>query len=181
MFRIAVQVQTVVPVCSSDKRKAVRSFMGSDKIKGTFQVFHKGNCCGHIVVKRHLFFQNRKISGFTDIGVYCSDKPQRIVVESASDIGISLFGQGLILVVSAAVWKLCGSNVNDTVSCPLWNKMEESQKVLAGITESHASADAGFIIRSRPGHIKGYHTLILVPDIHHAVYFIIRRCCLEIG
>ena len=47
--------------------------------------------------------------------------------------------------------------------------MNEAEKLLAGITESHAAAGSGFVVRGGTGHIKGYHTLILVPDIGHAV------------
>ena len=181
MFGIAVQVQAVVPVRPADERKAVGTLMGGDKVKGTFQVFHKGNGCGHIIVKRNLLFQDRHISGLPDIGVYCSDEPQGIVVKAASDIGISLFGQRLVLVISAAVGELCGGNIQDTFSCPLRNQMEEAQEILAGIPKAHASADTGLIVGGGTGHIEGYHTLILVPDIHHTVHLIVGRAYLEAG
>ena len=47
--------------------------------------------------------------------------------------------------------------------------MNKAQKILTGITESHSTSDAGFVIGSGTAHIKGYHTLILVPDVYHAV------------
>ena len=53
--------------------------------------------------------------------------------------------------------------------------MYETEKILAGITESHTTSDTGFIIRSGPRHVKCNHTLILVPDINHAVQFLILR------
>ena len=144
-------------------------------------MFHQRNCSRHIVVKRYLLFQNGNISGLPDIGVDCGNEPQRIIVESAADVGISLFRQRLVLVIGASVRKLGRGNIQDPFSCPFRNQMKEAQKILTGIPESHTSADAGFIIRSRTGHIKGHHTLILVPYIYHTVYFIVGRRYLEAG
>ena len=181
MFRITVQVQAVVPVRPANERKSVGTFMGGDKVKGTFQMFHQRNCSRHIVVKRYLLFQNGNISGLPDIGVDCGNEPQRIIVEPAADVGISLFRQRLVLVVSASVRELGGGNVQDPFSCPFRDQMKEAQKILARIPESHASADTGFIVGGRTGHVEGYHTLILVPDVHHTVYFLIGRRYLEAG
>ena len=47
--------------------------------------------------------------------------------------------------------------------------MYETKKILAGITESHATADAGLKIGSGTAHIEGNHTLILMPDVNHTV------------
>ncbi len=51
--------------------------------------------------------------------------------------------------------------------------MDESQDVLVGIPEPHASADAGLEVRCAPGHVECDHALVLVPDIHHAVQLLI--------
>ena len=48
--------------------------------------------------------------------------------------------------------------------------MDEAKKILAGITESHAASGSGFVVGSGAGHVKGNHTLVLVPDICHTVY-----------
>ena len=75
--------------------------------------------------------------------------------------------------VSASIFKLCGCNIKNTLSCTFRDQMYESQEILAGITESHTAACAGFVIGSRTGHIEGYHTLVLIPDIGHTVYIFV--------
>ena len=54
------------------------------------------------------------------------------------------------------------------------DQMDETEQVLTGITEAHAAADSGFIIGSGTGHVEGNHALVLVPDIDHAVEFLVR-------
>ena len=75
--------------------------------------------------------------------------------------------------VSTSVFKLCRCDVDDSLSCTFRNKVNETEKILTGISESHSTADARFIIRSRTAHIKCYHTLILVPDVNHTVNSVI--------
>ncbi|SCH78067.1 Uncharacterised protein [uncultured Blautia sp.] len=72
--------------------------------------------------------------------------------------------------VSASVLKLGGSDVQDSFPCALRDQMDEAKKILAGITESHAASGSGFVVGSGAGHVKGNHTLVLVPDICHTVY-----------
>ena len=77
--------------------------------------------------------------------------------------------------ISAAVLELGGSDVDDPLPCTVGNQMYETEQVLTGVTEAHAAADARFVIGSGTGHVESYHTLILVPDIDHAVHLIVRR------
>ena len=161
MLGVAVQVQAVVPVRASDQRQAVRSFVCCDKIKAAFQMSHQGNSSIPVIVKRYLLIQDRGIAGLADISGDCGDQPQRVIVETASDIGVPFFGQRLILMVSAAVLELCGSDIDDSCTRTLRNQVNEAKQILAGITESHAAADAGFVVGSGAGHIEGNHTLIL--------------------
>ena len=123
------------------------------------------------VIKSNHFGKNGGITGFFDISACTCNQPQRIVIETAADIRISFFGKRLILVVGAAVAKLCGGNIQDTFPRPFRDQVYEAEKILSGIPEAHSSADTGFIIGSAAGHVKGNHTLILVPDIYHTVYF----------
>ena len=51
--------------------------------------------------------------------------------------------------------------------------MYETKEILTGITESHSAACTGFIIGSGTRHIKGDHTLVLIPDICHTIYMLI--------
>ena len=72
--------------------------------------------------------------------------------------------------ISTSIFELGSCNVKDSFSCTLRDQMYKSKKILAGITEAHSTAGSGFIVRSGTGHVKGYHTLVLVPDICHTVY-----------
>ncbi len=173
MLAEAVEVQTVIPVCTADLRETMRPFMSNREIKGSLQVFHERLCLGDIVIKRNGFFQNRDISGFSDIGACSGDEPERIVIEAAADIRIAFLGQRLILVISRTILKLGRGDIDDALSCPIRNQMHEAEQVLVGITEAHASADAGFIVRSRAGHVECDHALVLIPDVHHAVHFVV--------
>ena len=103
------------------------------------------------------------------------DKPEGIVVESRSDVGVAPLGQRLILVIGAAVRKLGCGDVQNAASCPVRNQMDKAQQILAGVPEAHAAAETAFVIAGAPAHIKGYHALVLVPDIHQPVQTVIGR------
>ena len=45
---------------------------------------------------------------------------QRVIVEAGAHVPVALFGQGLVLVVGAAVLKLGGGNVQDTAPAHGW-------------------------------------------------------------
>ena len=77
--------------------------------------------------------------------------------------------------VCAAVHKLGGSDINDPFSCPVRNQVHKAEKILTGIPKAHPPANTGFIIGSGTGHVKRHHTLILVPDIYHAVNLFVGR------
>ena len=81
--------------------------------------------------------------------------------------------------IGAPVFKLCGGNINNSGTGAFRNQMHKAKKVLTGVTEAHTAADTGFIIGSAAGHVKGNHTLILVPDIYHTVYLFVFRSNLE--
>ena len=75
--------------------------------------------------------------------------------------------------VSTAVLELGGSDINDTLSCTVRNQMYETEQILTGITETHTTADSGFVIGSGTGHVESNHTLILVPGVDHTVDFLV--------
>ena len=134
-------------------------------------MLHEGLRERFIIIKRHRFIQNRDVAGLADISTDSCDEPERVIVEPAADIGVALLGEGLVLVIRAAVRELRGSDINDPLSGALGNKVHETEQILTGISKAHASADAGFIIRSASGHIEGDHALILIPDVDHSVHF----------
>ena len=142
--------------------------MGYGKVEGTFQVLHQRLCLGGIVIEINLLVENREISGLFDVGGTSGDQPERVIVEAASDIHVSFFCQWLILMVCASVFKLGSGDIEQTLSCAIRDQMNEAEKILAGVTEAHATAGTGLEVGCGTGHIEGNHTLILIPDINHA-------------
>ena len=53
--------------------------------------------------------------------------------------------------------------------------MDESQKILTGVAESHAATETALIVAGGPAHVERYHALVLVPDIHGPVEFFAAR------
>ena len=130
---------------------------------------------GPIVVKGNDLGQNSRIAGLPHVGAGSGNQPQRIVVEAASDIGISLFGQRLVLVVGAAVRKLGGGDIDNPLPCPVRDQVHKAKEILAGIPKAHAPSDAGLVIGGGAGHVEGHHTLVLIPDVDHAVHLVVGR------
>ena len=92
-----------------------------------------------------------------------------IVVETAANIVVVALRNGLVLVVTAAVRKLCRSDVDDALTGAFWYLMDEAQKILIAVTEAHAPAYARLKEARRAGEAEGDHALVLVPDVDHAV------------
>ena len=124
---------------------------------------------GHVVVEGDDLVEDRRIAGLTDIGTGAGDEPERVIVEAGTDIGIALLGEGLVLMIGGAVLVLRGGDVDDALPRTVRDQMDKAQKILTGITEAHAAADAGLIIGGGTAHVKGDHALVLIPDIRHAV------------
>ena len=143
---MAVEVQTVIPVCTSDKRKLVRTLVIDCVIKGSLKMLHKRLCHRHIIVKRNDLVKDRHISGLTDVSACSCDEPKGIIVESGSDVGVALLGKGLILMVCTSVLELGGSDIDYPLTCAVGDKMYKSEQILTGISESHSASDTGFII-----------------------------------
>ena len=83
--------------------------------------------------------------------------------------------------VCASVLKLCCGDVEDALSGTIRDQMNETEQILTGITESHATSDAGLKIGSGTAHVEGNHTLILVPYVHHAVELLLGGRDGEVG
>ena len=144
-------------------------------------MLHKISCLGRITVIRRFFIQDGVIPGFFDVCCGTCNQPERIIVETASDIRITFLGQRLILMICTSVFKLCCCNIQNTLSCAVRNQMYETKQILTGITESHASSDTGFEVGSRTAHIKCDHTLILMPDVYHTIQFFLGRGYRKVG
>ncbi len=163
----AVEVEAVVPVSTTDEGETVRSEVVYNVVKGSLQVVDKGLRSGGIGIERGHVIENVDITGLLDVSGNTEGKPHGVIVEAVACVTVALLGKGLILMVSRAVLKLNGSNINNSLACILGNEVDKACEVLAGITEAHAATDAAFKVRSRTGHIKCNHALILVPDVDH--------------
>ena len=69
--------------------------------------------------------------------------------------------------------------IQDPLAGPIGNHVDEAQQILIRIAETHAAPHAGLIQRGRPRQIKGHHTLVSIPDVHHAIRMLIRCLSLE--
>ena len=146
MLGEAVEVEAVVPVGAADERDPVRTLVSERVVHAPAQVLHKGLCEGVIIIKGYRLIQNRDVAGLADISADSSDEPERVIIESAADIGVAFLGEGLILMIRAAVRELRGGDIDDSLSCAFGYQMYESEQILTGIPKAHASADAGLII-----------------------------------
>ena len=126
MFREAVEVKAVIPVCTSDKRELMRPFMIHNIIKGALKVFHKRLCFACIIVKRNHFIEYGSVACLTDICTCSCDKPERVIVKAASDVGIAFLSERLVLMVCASVFKLCRCNIDNSFSCAVRYEMNEA-------------------------------------------------------
>ena len=140
-------------------------------LEADFQVLQQRNLRTGLVVKGDGLLQDAEIAGFPDIGHGAEDEPQRVVVETAANVVVAALGKGLVLMVTTAVRELGRSNVDDALAGPFRNHMHDTGKVLVGIPETHAPADAALEVAGAPAEEEGNHALILVPDIHRAVQF----------
>ena len=95
-------------------------------IKRTFQMLHQRARKGRIIVEVYLFSQDRKISGFFDISSSTGNQPERVIIESASNIRISFLCQRLVLVVGTSILKLSCSNIQNSLSCAIWDQMDKT-------------------------------------------------------
>ena len=152
-----------------------------DVEEALLQVIHHGLCLGLVVVIRYHSIQNGVVTGFLDVCSYGQDHPQRVVREVAADLVVALLSQRLILVIASAVFQLCGSQIDQTLSCSVRNLVYEAQQVLVGVTEAHTTTDTALEVRSGTRHVKGNHALILVPDVDHTVHLVIRSLDAVLG
>ena len=164
-----VQVQAVIPVGAADQRQAVRPLVGVQVAEAAAQMLKQRLCKAVVVVKVHRLVQNRVVTRFAQVGVHGGNQPQRVIVEAGADIHVALFRQRLVLVVGAAIGELGGGNVQNTLPRTGGDQMHKAEQILTGIAEAHAAAGAALIIAGRTAHVEGDHTLVLVPDIDHAV------------
>jgi len=119
----------------------MRAEMINRIMEGTTKVLHEVGSLGWITVVWCHLVKDCIITGLLNICSSTCNQPKRIVVEAASDIGITFLGKWLVLMISTTIFKLCSSDIQDTLSCAVRNQMYESEQILAGISESHTTSD----------------------------------------
>ena len=169
----AVQVQTVVPVGATDQRQLVRSLMRDGEMEAPTEMLHERLRIREIRIPGTGFIENREVTGLREIGMCAGNQPERIIVETATDVSIALLGQRLVLMIAGAIRKLCVRDVEDAFACAGRNQMDEPEQVLTAVTEAHATAHAALEVGGGAGHVEGHHALILIPDIHDAVQLLV--------
>ena len=145
--------------------KRMASAMLKNIGKGRFVVF--------VIIKGDLFGEDAHVSRFRNVGIGAGDQPQRVVVESAANVRVAPLCQRLVLVPGGAVLFLDGRNVDDAFARAVGDHVYKSQQVLAAVAKSHAAPDPALVIGSGAAHVEGNHALVLVPDIHHSVQFLV--------
>ena len=177
----AVQVQAVVPVGAADEGQTVGAEVGAGEVEAAAQMLHQRLSLALIVVKGHGLVEDAVVAGLAQISGGARNQPQRVIVKAGAHVPVALFGQGLVLVVGAAVLKLGGSDIEDAAACAFGDHVHEAQQVLAGIAEAHAAADAALVVAGRAAHVEGDHALILVPQVHHPVQLFVAGVQLQSG
>ena len=175
MFGEAIQIEAVVPVRSPYQRKAVRAEMRCSKGKTAAQVLKQRLCERRVVVKIDGFAENAPVTGLAEIRVCPCYEPQRIIIEAAPHTQISFLGERLVLMVGTPVRKLGGCYIQYTLSGALRYHMNKTEKILAGVAESHSAPHTALKITGGPAHIESYHTLVLIPYVYHTVQLLNRR------
>ena len=140
-----------------------------DVVEGHPQMFHQGNLRAGSVVEGHSLTQNAEVTRLLYVCHSAENQPQRVVIKATAYVVVAALGKGLILVVAAAVGKLGGGYVDDSLPGPLGDLVHKTYKILIGITKTHSAAYTALKERCRAGHVEGNHALVLVPDVHHPV------------
>ena len=138
-------------------------------IKRNAEVLHERHFRTRLIIPRYHFAEDRVVACLLHVSYRTEDEPHWIVVETTTDIVVSTLGERLILMVATAIGELRRGNINNTLASAFGHLMHETNKVLVRIAETHTSAYTTLKERSRTREVEGDHTLILIPDIHHAV------------
>ena len=120
--------------------------MGHGEVHAAAQVLQQGHLGARLVVEGGGLVQDGEVARLAQVGAGAGHQPEGIVVEAGAHVGVAPLGEGLVLVVGAAVGKLDGGDVQDPLPGPLGDQMDEAQQILAAVPEAHAAARAALII-----------------------------------
>ena len=151
----------------------MRTQVLDDVVERDAQVFEQRHLGARFVIPWHGFVKDGEVASLFDIGHRTENEPHRVVVEATADIVVTPFGERLILMVASTVGELCRGDVDDALTCSAGNLMDESHQVLIGVAEAHTSSDAALEETGRTREVERYHTLVLVPNVHHAVELLV--------
>ena len=70
------------------------------------KMMHQSLLASRLVVERHHLIQDAEVTCLAQIGHGSEDEPERVVIESASDIIVAPLCQRLVLMVAATVREL---------------------------------------------------------------------------
>ena len=71
--------------------------------------------------------------------------------------------------ICAAVRELSVGDIDYPLAGSLRYQMYETEKILAGVAESHPASQTAFIVTGGSAHVESDHALILVPDVDGSV------------
>ena len=80
------------------------------------QVLEECDLRTRLVVEGHHLVEDREVACFLDIGHGTEDEPAGIVVESTADVVVAALGEGLILVIAAAIGELGRGDIDDALT-----------------------------------------------------------------
>ena len=164
----AVEVQTVVPVGAADQRQTVGPQVVDGIAEAAPQVLQQRLLRAGFCVEGHRLVQNGPVARLAEVGVRSGNEPQRVVVKAAAHSQVALLGQGLVLVIGAAVGELGGGNVQNAFPCPLGDHVDEAQQVLTGVTEAHAPAQQQGLGCAGGQRQRELHGAYRCPAVSHA-------------
>src|SRR5690554_195920 len=126
-----------------------------------------------LVVEGYGLVQYREVTRLLYISGCTENQPERVIIKATPNLIVPFLSEGLVLVVAGAIVKLRGGDVNDPLAGPFGDLMYEAEQILVGVTKTHPAPDAALEVGCRTGEAEGDHALVLVPDVHHPVQFLL--------
>ena len=142
-------------------------------VKRHLEVFEECHLGTRLVVEGYHLIEDGVVSRLLDVSHRTEDEPTGVIVETTTDVVVTTLGEGLVLVVAAAIGKLCRGYIDDALTCTAGNLMHKAYKVLVTIAEAHATPHTALEERSRTREVESNHALILIPDVYHAVHALV--------
>ena len=85
----------------------MRTEVVDDVVHRNLQVLEERDLSAGLVVEGHHLVEDGEVARLLDISHRTEDEPAGVVVETTANVVVATLGQGLILVIAAAVGELC--------------------------------------------------------------------------